>query len=230
MNEVRPPIALFAGSEMGERIAAYDWRGSSLGPIDGWPVELVNAVALLLPAAAEIVLFWGEDYIAFYNDAYAPTIGNKHPAALGRPAREAWRELWDDLKPLLDHVRTTGETYAAKDRPFYIERAGYGEEVFFDISYSAVPLHDGGIGGVLCIVSETTERVRAARGVARAWPRCSTPRPASWRCCASRVTGSSSPTPPIGGCSAGARLSGGRWRRRCRKRRSRASSTCSTRW
>jgi PAS domain S-box-containing protein len=166
MNEVRPPIALFAGSEMGERIAAYDWRGSSLGPIDGWPVELVNAVALLLPAAAEIVLFWGEDYIAFYNDAYAPTIGNKHPAALGRPAREAWRELWDDLKPLLDHVRTTGETYAAKDRPFYIERAGYGEEVFFDISYSAVPLHDGGIGGVLCIVSETTERVRAARGVA----------------------------------------------------------------
>ncbi|WP_298813700.1 PAS domain S-box protein [uncultured Sphingomonas sp.] len=166
MNEVRSLTALFAGSEMGERIAAHDWRGSPLGPIDGWPVELVNAIALLLPAAAEIVLFWGEEYVAFYNDAYAPTIGNKHPAALGRPAREAWSELWDDLKPLLDHVRTTGETYAAKDRPFYIERHGYGEEVFFDISYSAILQHDGSAGGVLCIVSETTQRVRAARAVA----------------------------------------------------------------
>lgn len=166
MNEVRPPIALFAGSEMGERIRGHDWRSSSLGPIERWPAELVNAVGLLLPAAAEIVLFWGEEYLAFYNDAYAPTIGNKHPAALGRPARETWRELWDDLEPLLDHVRTTGETYAAKDRRFYIERRGYGEEVFFDISYSAVMLGDGRVGGVLCIVAETTERVRAARAVA----------------------------------------------------------------
>ncbi|SEL88389.1 PAS domain S-box-containing protein [Sphingomonas palmae] len=166
MNELRPPIALFAGSEMGERIRTHDWTRSPVGPIEGWPVELVNAVALLLPAAAEIVLFWGEEYVAFYNDAYAPTIGDKHPAALGRPAREAWRELWDDLEPLLDHVRTTGQTYSAKDRPFYIERHGFGEEVFFDISYSAIPLANGGVGGVLCIVSETTERVRAARAVA----------------------------------------------------------------
>jgi PAS domain S-box-containing protein len=166
MNKVRPPIALFSGSEMGERIQGFDWSRSPVGPIDGWPAELVNAVALLLPAAAEIVLFWGEDYVAFYNDAYAPTIGRKHPAALGRPAREAWGELWDDLRPLLDHVRTTGETYAARDRPFQIERHGYAEEVFFDISYSAVRCGDGSAGGVLCIVSETTQSVRAARAVA----------------------------------------------------------------
>ena len=73
--------------------------------------------------------------------------------------------MWDDLEPLLAHVRATGETFHAKDRPFYIERAGYGEEVFFDVSYSPVREDDGAIGGVLCIVSETTERVRAARAV-----------------------------------------------------------------
>jgi len=33
--------------------------------------------------------------------------------------------------------------------------------VYFDISYSAVPQEDGSVGGVLCIVSETIERVRA---------------------------------------------------------------------
>ena len=165
MNEVHSPITLFAGSDMGERISAHDWHATALGPVEHWPSELVNAVALLLPAAAEIVLFWGDDYLTFYNDAYAPTIGNKHPAALGRPARETWRELWDDLQPLLDHVRTSGETFAAKDRPFYIERHGYGEEVFFDVSYSPVLTGDGRVGGILCIVSETTGRVRATRTV-----------------------------------------------------------------
>ena len=158
---------LFArGGDMGRRIAEHDWAASPVGPIAYWPAALVHAVGLLLPASAEIVLFWGPEYVAFYNDAYAPTIGDKHPRALGRPARECWAELWDDLEPLLAHVRRTGETYSARDRPFYIERSGYGEEVYFDISYSAVPGDDGSVGGVLCIVSETTGRVRALRNVA----------------------------------------------------------------
>ncbi|WP_404559465.1 PAS domain-containing protein [Bradyrhizobium ottawaense] len=116
---------------------------------------------MMLGADAQIVLFWGPEFVALYNDAYAPTIGDKHPKALGRPARENWAELWDDLEPLLRGVRETGKTFSAKDRPFYIERRGFGETVYFDVSYSAVPEADGGVGGVLCIVSETTERVRA---------------------------------------------------------------------
>ena len=156
--------ALFAASgEVGRLLARYDWVTSPVGSPENWPETLVSALNLMLPAGAEIVLFWGPEYCAFYNDAYAPTIGDKHPSALGRPAHESWSELWDDLEPMLRHVRDTGETFSARDRPFYIERSGYGEEVYFDISYSAVRLPEGAIGGVLCIVSETTERVRAAR-------------------------------------------------------------------
>jgi two-component sensor histidine kinase len=117
----------------------------------------------MLPAKAQIVLFWGPDFVALYNDAYAPTIGEKHPRALGRPARENWAELWDDLEPLLRRVLDGGETVFARDRPFYIERHGYPEDVYFDISYSPVRDEAGEIGGVLCIVSETTERVVAQR-------------------------------------------------------------------
>jgi PAS domain S-box-containing protein len=160
-------LRLFArGGVMGRMIAEYDWAGSPLGPISYWSSALLHTVATMLPASVETVLFWGPEYVALYNDAYAPTIGDKHPRALGRPAREAWAELWDDLEPLLRHVRDTGETFAARDRPFYIERHGYGEEVFFDISYSPVPEDDGSVGGVLCIVTETTARVRALRDVA----------------------------------------------------------------
>jgi signal transduction histidine kinase/PAS domain-containing protein len=142
-------------------IDTTDWSESPLGPPCSWPQSLKTTVGLMLPAAAQIVLFWGPDYIALYNDAYVPTIGDKHPRALGHPARENWAELWDDLRPLLQSVRDTGETVEAKDRPFYIERHGYPETVYFDISYSAVPDESGGVGGVLCIVNETTERVQA---------------------------------------------------------------------
>src|SRR6185295_765044 len=137
-------------------LRALDWSITSLGPMAGWPAHLKSAVSLMLPAKAQIVLFSGPEFVALYNDAYAPTIGEKHPRALGRPARENWAELWDDLGPLLEGVRSTGKTFVAKDRPFYIERRGYGETVFFDVSYSAVPDADGSVAGVLCVVSETT--------------------------------------------------------------------------
>ena len=153
---------LTGGGFMGALMRDRDWSRSPLGDPEHWSSSLKTTVGLLLRAEAQIVLFWGHEFVALYNDAYAPTIGDKHPRALGRPARENWIELWDDLKPLLEGVRDTGKTFSARDRPFYIERHGFGETVYFDISYSAVPEADGRVGGVLCIVSETTERVRAS--------------------------------------------------------------------
>lgn len=138
---------------------ALDWSDSPLGHPHQWSQALKTTVGMLLAAQAQIVLFWGPDYVALYNDAYAPGIGANHPRALGRPAIENWGELWDDLEPLLAGVRRTRKTFAAKDRPFYVERHGYGETSYWDVSYSAVPDDDGSVGGVLCIVSETTERV-----------------------------------------------------------------------
>lgn len=163
----------FRGGEMAMLIRSFDWSKTSLGALSEWPGHLKAAVGLMLPAKAQIVLFWGPEFVALYNDAYAPTIGDKHPSALGRPARESWTELWDDLGPLLQKVLLTGETIFAKDRPFYIERHGYPESVYFDISYS--PVHDelGIVCGVLCIVDETTDRVAAERALARTEERLS---------------------------------------------------------
>jgi len=136
-------------------LAAFP-EDSPLGPVEGWPDDLRLTVRTMQDAASQIVLFWGEDYVALYNDTYAPTIGNKHPDAFGRPARIYWAELWDDLKPMLDRVRMEGEVVVARDRVFHIERHGHLEEVMFDISYSPARALDGSVAGVLCIVSETT--------------------------------------------------------------------------
>ena len=72
---------LSGDGEMARRIREHDWAATPLGPHEGWPQSLRTTVGLMLPAQAQIVLFWGPDYVAFYNDAYAPTIGDKHPRA-----------------------------------------------------------------------------------------------------------------------------------------------------
>lgn len=144
-------------------LGTINWPTSPLGPMDGWPPALRCALDLALPSDAQIVIFWGPQFIALYNDAYRPTIGHKHPAAFGRPAQENWSELWDDLKPLLETVLETGQTVSAQNRPFHIERFGYPETVYFDISYSPISASDNGALGVLCIVNETTSRVIAQR-------------------------------------------------------------------
>lgn len=151
------------GGQTGQLLRALDSSTSPLGSPGGWSTALKTLMGTVLPVKAQIVLFWGPKYIALYNDAYAPSIGNKHPRALGRPAVENWSELWDDLEPLLRGVRESGETFSAKDRPFYIERHGRGEAVYFDVSYSAVREADGSVGGVLCVVNETTQRVQFER-------------------------------------------------------------------
>lgn len=160
---ISPATSLAAFGELG-RLTAAIGDESPLGPAAGWSNALLASLRMMLPARAEIVMFWGPEFCALYNEAYAPTIGDKHPRALGQSALVWWGELWDDLGPLLQGVRDTGKTFWAKDRPFYIERdQGRGETTYFDISYSPVFDDDGTVGGVLCIVSETTARVLAAR-------------------------------------------------------------------
>lgn len=148
--------------ELAALIRKTDWASTPLGPVGAWSPTLKGALSLALPASAQIVMFWGPQYVALYNDAYAPTIGSKHPHALGQPAAAYWSELWDDLEPLLRRARG-GETVVAKDRPFQINRHGYLETVYFDISYSPARGDDGTVEGVVCIVSETTTRVQAER-------------------------------------------------------------------
>ena len=155
------------GGEMGQRIRAYDWSTTAIGTPETWPQSLRSTVSMLLPSKAQIVLFWGPEFIVLYNDAYRPVFGAKHPHALGRPGREAWSEIWDSqLGPLLNGVVRTGEAFAARDLLFVLERNGFAEDTYFDVSYDPVRIESGAVGAVYCIVTETTERVVGERRLA----------------------------------------------------------------
>jgi len=151
------------GGEMGKLMRSLDWSQTSLGDVTQWPQSLRSAISILLPSKAQICLFWGSQLITIYNDAYRPAIASKHPWALGRPAHEVLSEVWDVLKPLLEGVITTGEAFWAKDYLFFLNRYGYTEETYFDVSYDPVRDESGEVGGVFCIVSETTGRVLGDR-------------------------------------------------------------------
>ncbi len=149
---------------MGERTRALDWSNTPLGPPSTWPQSLRSAVSIMLASKTQMVLFWGPEFTVLYNDAYRPVFGAKHPTALGLPGREAWSEIWESqLRGLLQGVVDTGDAFHAENLPFLIERFGYLEETFFDVSYDPVRVESGKVGGVLCIVTETTARVVGER-------------------------------------------------------------------
>ncbi|MEJ8854079.1 PAS domain-containing protein [Variovorax robiniae] len=151
------------GGEAAKLIRNMTAESTPLGPPDQWPKALRNAIDLILPSTFQMVVLWGPRFIAFYNDAYALHIGHMHPANLGRPAIEQSPDLTGTLETSFDSIRQSGKTLSAREWPFVFNRSGTPETVFCDFSWSPVLDDDGSIGGVLCVVVDVTERVRAAR-------------------------------------------------------------------
>ena len=100
--------AYTTGEEMERRIRGLDWSKTPLGPIHTWPQSLRTAVNIGLSSRYAMWMAWGPERTMFYNDAYRPTLGMKHPRALGMPAGEVWPEIWPDIGPLIDTVLATG--------------------------------------------------------------------------------------------------------------------------
>ncbi len=73
-----------------------------------------------------MIVWWGPELYFFYNDAYLPLLGTKHPA-LGKPGDEVWGEIWDIIGPMLGSVLTTGEATWSEDMLLPINRHGYWE-------------------------------------------------------------------------------------------------------
>ncbi|MGD0558055.1 MAG: SpoIIE family protein phosphatase [Streptosporangiaceae bacterium] len=158
---------LFAAhEEVGRDLAAVDWAATPLGLPECWPQSLQTAVDILLSSRFSMWMAWGPELTFFCNAAYRYTLGRKYPWALGRPASEVWAEIWDDIGPRIDTVLATGRATWDEALLLFLERSGYSEESYHTFSYS--PLRDdaGAVVGMLCVVSEDTERVIGERRMA----------------------------------------------------------------
>ncbi|PSB15959.1 hypothetical protein C7B76_12540 [filamentous cyanobacterium CCP2] len=155
---------LFAKSgEMGARIQAFDWSATPLGSIETWSKSLQVALQILLLSRFPMQILWGREYIQFYNDAYIPIAGKKHPTGLGQRGEDCWKEVWDFAGPLLDQVVETGTATWSEDQLLVLERNGYPEECYFTFSYTPIWEASGKIGGIFIAIHETTQKVVSER-------------------------------------------------------------------
>jgi signal transduction histidine kinase len=151
------------GSEMGSLIRRMDWSGSALGPTCDWPAALKIAVSATLDSLLPTVVLWGPQLIQFYNDAYRPILGLRHPAAMGQPRQQCWPEVWRFNEPIYNRVLSTGAYVRLEDQEYVIEPSGIFESRYFTITYAPARDELGVVCGVQVMAMETTRRVDAER-------------------------------------------------------------------
>ena len=154
---------------MGQATRNYDWDNSELGPPSSWPQNLKLTLSTLLNSKFPMFLWWGENLIQFYNDAYRPSLGNdgKHGKALGQRGKDCWPEIWDIIFPLITRVREHGEATWNENQLIPIYRNGKIEDVWWTFGYSPVYSEDyKKVNGVLVVCTETTETMKAGLALA----------------------------------------------------------------
>ena len=155
---------LFAGpGEVRALARDLDWSATSLGAPATWSPALRTAALWIFDTPVPVCLWAGSDYALLYNDAYRRILSAKHPAALGQPGSVVWAEIWEQLEPQFDQVRSGGAPLYFEDAPFVMARleGGGTENAWFSYSLSALRDEDGTVSAVLNISPETTARVQA---------------------------------------------------------------------
>jgi PAS domain S-box-containing protein len=148
---------------MAERIRRFDWAATPLGPIDQWPDNLRLVVSLAENSSFPTAIYWGPEFRLIYNDAWAPIPGERHPEALGRPAREVWHDIWHIIEPQLRQVVETGKGLALYEQMLPLSRAGEIRESWWNYSFTPVVGRGGEVVGVLNQGSEITAAINAER-------------------------------------------------------------------
>ncbi len=157
------PDFLAGGGEVGARLRALDWSATALGPPDHWPQSLRTIVRVMLDSRYAMWMLWGPDLTFFCNDAYLPTVGITRDWVLGARADRVWEEIWPDIGPRIGRVLEHGQATWDEALLLFLERSGFTEETYHTFSYSPVYDDESHIAGMLCVVTEVTERVIGER-------------------------------------------------------------------
>ncbi|CAO1295003.1 unnamed protein product [Diamesa hyperborea] len=140
-------------------IQSVDWKKTGIGPIKFWPQNFKSVLNLCLEALYPIGIYWGPEFVLFYNESWRPIAGNKHPQSFGQKGAEVWFEIWDVIGPMFRNVFETGEVVLKTDQLLPLERFGYVEECYFNFNLSPIRTATGKVEGIFNVAIETTYRV-----------------------------------------------------------------------
>ncbi|GAA4306910.1 hypothetical protein GCM10023183_22430 [Nibribacter koreensis] len=142
---------------------AYDWGSHPLGNPAAWPESLKSNIRLILHSRFPMFVWWGKDLYAFHNDAYLPALGEKHPAALGAPAKVLWAEAWEQLGQIAEPILSGGAPFYAEGLYIPLKRKGFMEDTYWTFSYSPAFDDAGHVSGIFCACFEETMTVLGQR-------------------------------------------------------------------
>ncbi|BAY23674.1 multi-sensor hybrid histidine kinase [Calothrix sp. NIES-2100] len=151
---------------MAALMRSHDWSQTPLGAVETWSQSLKTAVRIMLTSRQAMFVWWGDNLINLYNDAYRAILGGKHPEALGQKAADVWREIWDQVGPRAETALFQNQGTYDEALLLIMERNGYPEETYYTFSYSPVPNDDGSTGGIICANTEDTPRIIGERQLA----------------------------------------------------------------
>ena len=155
------PAAKIAGKgEMAQRIRSFAWASTPLGPLEHWSRELVAIVNLILCSPTPARMLWGPELVLIYNDSYSSIPGRRHPDALGKSAREVFKDAWNVVGPVLETAYATGEPFVFDKRRVPIETGQGVKEFYLDCTYSPI-YEDGKVAGLLGLFHDVTGEVTA---------------------------------------------------------------------
>ncbi|RZJ31022.1 MAG: PAS domain S-box protein [Flavobacterium sp.] len=163
MDDIPQKRSSFLNSgEMAQLITRHDWSRTSVGEIHGWSASLKLIVNTVLSSRFPMLIFWGEELTAIYNDAFCQSLANDggQHTSLGKNCKEILAESWPALESMARGVLNGGQAIESKDQKIPVYRDGKWSDAFWTYSLSPVANDAGEIGGVLVVCSETTEKVR----------------------------------------------------------------------
>lgn len=162
-NPLAPVPPLIGGGEMGDLVRDTDWSSTALGDYSSWPASLRTALSLVLNTKGIAALYWGPQQWLLYNDTYGLALGDRHPAAFGRPMPEVLTDISPVLSPQVAQVLAIGDGFSIENLSMMMRRHGKEEETVWTYSFSPVQGESGGYEGVLLLASEMTQQVLADR-------------------------------------------------------------------
>ncbi|MDB5931829.1 MAG: sensor hybrid histidine kinase [Polaromonas sp.] len=154
------PGFLMHGGVMGALLSAREWDGTVLGPPGSWPSSLKTMLATVLSNPQPMIMGWGPDLLAFFNDGYRNMVDGRFDGLEGRPAAEVWAAIWPQIAPILKKTQSgVGSHY--ENMPLTVLRNGNKTHTWWTFSFMPFRTETGAIAGLYCLSTETTEKVLA---------------------------------------------------------------------
>ncbi|KAI4632109.1 uncharacterized protein J4E87_001580 [Alternaria ethzedia] len=125
-----------------EYFRSVDWANTPLGPMSSWPSDLRCVANTVLSNNVPAVMFWGDDVIMLYNEPYVQLLGSLHPC-MGESVRVTAPDHWVSFQPLVDYIKSTGESIAEPDMLLFIDRDKILEETHWSFQFVPILNTDG---------------------------------------------------------------------------------------